>query len=130
MAFRITSGRQHGFTLIELVVVMAIIALLLTFALPRYFDGLDRAKEAALRQDLKTMRDAIEQFHADRGTYPNTLQDLVANRYLRAVPADPVTESAETWVITPPQEPGQGAVYDIRSGADGQSHDGTAYAEW
>lgn len=130
MAFHTTSGRLKGFTLIELVVVMAIIALLLTFALPRYFDGLDRAREAALRQDLKTMRDAIEQFHADRGIYPNTLGDLVSNRYLRSIPADPITESAETWVVTPPTEPGQGAVYDIHSGAEGVAHDGTAFAEW
>lgn len=130
MAFRTTSGRLRGFTLIELVVVMAIIALLLTFALPRYFDGLDRARESALRQDLKTMRDAIEQFHADRGIYPNTLDELVTNRYLRTIPADPITESPETWVVTPPTEPGQGAVYDIRSGAEGQAHDGTSFAEW
>lgn len=130
MAFRTSSGRVKGFTLIELVVVMAIIALLLTFALPRYFDGLDRAKEATLRQDLRTMRDAIEQFHADRGVYPDTLQDLVANRYLRSVPDDPITEAADTWVVTPPPEPEKGAVYDVHSGAEGQAHDGTSFAEW
>ena len=130
MAFRTTSGRLKGFTLIELVVVMAIIALLLTFALPRYFDGLERARESVLRQDLKTMRDAIEQFHADRGAYPNALEDLVTNRYLRSVPADPITESPETWVVTPPTEPGQGSVYDIHSGAEGAARDGTPFAEW
>ena len=97
MALPMTSGKR-GFTLIELTIVMAIIALLLTFALPRYFEGLDRAREAALRQDLKTMREAIEQFHADRGVYPEHLEDLVAQRYLRAIPADPISESAATWV--------------------------------
>jgi general secretion pathway protein G len=76
------------------------------------------------------MRDAIEQFHADRGIYPNTLQDLVASRYLRSVPADPITETAETWVVTPPPEPEKGAVYDVHSGAEGQAHDGTSFAEW
>lgn len=124
------SGKRRGFTLIELVVVMAIISLLLTFALPRYFDGLQRAKEAALKQDLKTMRDAIEQFQADKGKYPDTLDDLVSNRYLRAVPVDPITESGETWIIIPPGEPGQGAVYDIRSGAEGQASDGAEFASW
>ena len=130
MAFRTISGRSRGFTLIELVVVMAIIALLLTFALPRYFDGLERAREAALKQDLKTMRDAVEQFYADRGSYPNTLEELVTSRYLRAIPADPITESTETWVVMPPPETGKGAVYDVHSGAEGQAHDGSAYAEW
>lgn len=130
MAFPTINGKRRGFTLIELAIVMALIALLLTFALPRYFDGLERAKEAALRQDLKTMRDAIEQFHADRGVYPDTLEELVTDRYLRAVPVDPVSESAETWIVTPPPEPGQGMVYDIHSGAGGQAHDGTFFADW
>lgn len=130
MAFPTVSGKRRGFTLIELVVVMAIISLLLTFALPRYFDGLERAREAALKQDLKTMRDAIEQFQADQGKYPDTLEDLVTSRYLRAIPVDPLTESIETWIIIPPQEPGQGAVYDIRSGAEGQASDGADFASW
>lgn len=130
MAFPITSGNSRGFTLIELVVVMAIISLLLTFALPRYFDGLKRGEEAVLRQDLKTMREAIEQYQADKGKYPDTLADLVAHRYLRAIPVDPISQSAESWVLVPPQEPGQGAVYDVRSGAEGPSTDGTDYATW
>ena len=130
MALPTSSGKQRGFTLIELAIVMAMIALLLTFALPRYFDGLERAKETVLRQDLKTMRDAIEQFHADRGIYPETLEDLVTQRYLHAVPVDPISESPETWVGTPPPEPERGMIYDIHSGAEGQAQDGTYYAEW
>ncbi|OAJ71880.1 type II secretion system protein G [Methylobacillus sp. MM3] len=130
MALPTISGKRRGFTLIELAIVMAMIALLLTFALPRYFDGLERAKEAALRQDLKTMRDAIEQFHADRGIYPELLEDLVTQRYLHAVPVDPISESPETWMATPPPEPERGMIYDIYSGAEGQAQDGTYYAEW
>jgi general secretion pathway protein G len=129
MALPMTSGKR-GFTLIELTIVMAIIALLLTFALPRYFEGLDRAREAALRQDLKTMREAIEQFHADRGVYPENLEDLVAQRYLRAIPADPISESAATWVVVPPDEAGQGQVYNVLSGAEGQAQDGSYFSEW
>lgn len=129
MALPMTSGKR-GFTLIELTIVMAIIALLLTFALPRYFEGLDRAREAALRQDLKTMREAIEQFHADRGVYPENLEDLVAQRYLRAIPADPISESAATWVVVPPDEVGQGQVYNVLSGAEGQAQDGSYFSEW
>lgn len=129
MALPMTSGKR-GFTLIELTIVMAIIALLLTFALPRYFEGLDRAREAALRQDLKTMREAIEQFHADQGAYPENLEDLVAQRYLRAIPADPISESAATWVVVPPDEAGQGQVYNVLSGAEGQAQDGSYFSEW
>lgn len=129
MALPMTSGKR-GFTLIELTIVMAIIALLLTFALPRYFEGLDRAREAALRQDLKTMREAIEQFHGDRGVYPENLEDLVAQRYLRAIPADPISESAATWVVVPPDEVGQGQVYNVLSGAEGQAQDGSYFSEW
>lgn len=130
MVLPTTSGKHRGFTLIELAIVMAMIALLLTFALPRYFDGLERAKEAALRQDLKIMRDAIAQFHADRGAYPEALDDLVAQRYLQAVPVDPISESSATWLTTLPPEPERGAVYDIHSGAEGQAQNGTYYAEW
>lgn len=130
MALLTINGKRRGFTLIELAIVMAMIALLLTFALPRYFDGLERAKEVALRQDLKTMRDAIEQFHADRGIYPEMLEDLVTQRYLHTVPVDPISESAETWLATPPPEPERGMIYNIHSGAEGQAQDGTYYADW
>lgn len=121
---------KRGFTLIELLVVITIIALLLSIAVPRYFSGVDRAKEAVLREDLSTMRDSIDKFFADTGRYPDTLDELVAQRYLRKIPVDPMTDSAETWVILPPAEPKKGGVYDIKSGATGTARDGTSFADW
>src|SRR6185312_426091 len=88
---------RSGFTLVELLVVMAIIAVLLTIATPRYFNSVERSKEAVLRQDLNVMRDAIDKFHGDTGSYPRDLAELVEKRYLRAIPVDPLTESSETW---------------------------------
>lgn len=123
--------RARGFTLMELMVVMAIIASLMTLALPRYFNSVERSREAVLRQDLSVMRDAIDKFFADRGRYPNTLEELAERRYLRRVPIDPVTESATTWVIVPPPEgEAREGVYDVRSGAPGRSLDGEAYESW
>lgn len=120
----------RGFTLIELLVVMSVIALLLSLAIPRYFRSVDRSKEAVLRENLNTMRDAIDKFHADRGRYPDSLPDLVAKRYLRAVPVDPVAETTTAWIVVPPpQGVGDGGVYDVRSGAEGTALDGKAYSE-
>lgn len=122
--------RRSGFTLIELIVVMAIIATLLTIALPRYFGSVDRSKEVTLRQSLNVMREAIDKFNADNGRYPEKLEDLVEKRYIRAIPVDPITESVETWVIVPvPGAMAQGAVYDVRSGAQGNTSDGKPFAE-
>ncbi|MBS1190538.1 MAG: type secretion system, GspG-like protein 2 [Rhodocyclaceae bacterium] len=122
---------RRGFTLIELLVVMAVIALLVSLAVPRYFSSVDRSKEAVLRSDLATMRDAIDKYHGDRGKYPETLEDLVSRGYLRAIPRDPITESAATWVPVPPADPAAGGgVYDIRSGAPGKGRDGTEYGTW
>ena len=122
---------KKGFTLIELLVVMSVIATLLTIAVPRYFQHLDRAREAALRESLAVMRDAVDKYHGDTGRYPETLEDLVTKRYLRKVPPDPITESTETWVmVPPPDEPGQKKVWDIRSGAEGQGLNGSAYSSW
>lgn len=118
-----------GFTLVELLVVMAIIALLLTLAVPRYFNHLESSRDTILRQDLAVMRDAIDKYHGDRGRYPDSLDELVNARYLRAVPVDPVTEQADTWQIVPPPD-GEGGVYDIRSGAEGIGLDGQAYSDW
>jgi general secretion pathway protein G len=121
----------RGFTLMELMVVMAIIASLLTLALPRYFHSVDRSREAVLRQDLSIMRDAIDKFYADRGRYPATLAELAEKRYLRSVPADPVTGSATSWVVVqPPDLDAAAGVYDIRSGAPGVSLDGERFESW
>ena len=126
-----TSRWSRGFTLIELLVVMAIIATLLTVALPRYFGSVERSKEVTLKQSLSVMRDAIDKFYADNGKYPDELNDLVDKRYLRAVPVDPITESATTWVIVPvPEGMAKGNVWDVKSGAEGKASDDKPYAEF
>ncbi len=123
------SGRPWGFTFVELMVVLAIIALLLTVALPRYFSGLERAQEAVLKEDLFVMREAIDDYYVDKGGYPASLQVLVEERYIREIPVDPVTESDETWLLIGlPHDPT--VVYDVRSGADGEASDGSLYSEW
>lgn len=123
--------RRKGFTLIELLVVMSVIATLLTIAVPRYFQHLDRAREASLRESLAVMRDALDKYRGDTGRYPESLDELVTKRYLRRVPPDPITESTETWVLVPPpDEPGQRKVWDIHSGAEGQGLNGSDYSTW
>ena len=125
------AARKKGFTLIELLVVMSVIATLLTIAVPRYFQHLDRARGAALRESLAVMRDALDKYRGDTGRYPETLEELVTKRYLRRVPPDPITESTESWVLVPPpDEPGQRKVWDVRSGAEGQGKSGSDYATW
>jgi general secretion pathway protein G len=119
-----------GFTLIELLVVMAIIATLLTIAVPRYWGSLDKSKEAVLKENLYQMRDAISKYHADKGRYPETLESLAADKYLRKLPLDPITESATTWVAVPPDDPLKGGVFDVKSGAQGKATDGTEFAAW
>ncbi len=106
--------RKAGFTLIELIVVMAVIALLLTLAVPRYFNAIDNSKAAVQRQNISVLRDSIDKFFGDNGRYPENLAELVSKRYLREVPQDPLTESND-WVIVPPQDLTLGAVYDIKS---------------
>jgi len=124
-------SRQHAFTLIELLVVLAIVATLLTIAAPRYFGSVDRAKESALKQNLYLMREAIDKHKADTGQYPASLTTLVEKRYLRSLPVDPMTESADTWVVLPPpQQPNDKTVFDVKSGASGNARDGTTYASW
>lgn len=124
------TNRNPGFTLIELIVVMAIIATLLSLTMPRYFHSVDKSKEAALRADLRGMRDAIDKYYGDNAKYPDTLDDLVIKKYLRNIPPDPITGSNQTWIAVPPAGPEKGTVYDVRSGAQGTAGDGTAYAEW
>lgn len=126
--------RRHcpaGFTLVELLVVMSIIALLLALAMPRYMHSTDRAKEAVLKENLARMRVAIDQYHSDRGRYPDRLEDLVEKKYLRGIPQDPITDSDSTWVTLPPSDKSAGGeVYDVRSGAPGKGRDGKPYDEW
>ena len=124
------AGRRRGFTLIELLVVLSIIGLLVSIAAPRYFSSVDHAREAALRQDLAVMRDAIDKHFADTGRYPAALDELVAKRYLRRIPVDPITESGQSWVFEPPADRELGAVYNVSSGASGNARDGTPYASW
>ena len=121
--------RGKGFTLIELLVVLAIIATLLMLALPRYFSSVDKSKEAVLKENLYQMRDAISKYYGDKGKYPESLEALADEKYLRQVPRDPITDSAATWVIVPPQDPQQSGVYDVRSGAPGTTHDGKPFSE-
>ncbi|HMV55064.1 MAG TPA: prepilin-type N-terminal cleavage/methylation domain-containing protein [Rhodocyclaceae bacterium] len=121
---------EAGFTLIELIVVMAIVALLLTLAAPRYFHSVERSKEAVLKANLATTRDAIDKFRGDTGKYPDRLDVLVEKRYLKALPLDPITESRDTWIIVPPDATEKGGVFDLHSGADGNGLDGTPYKDW
>ena len=123
-------GLFKGFTLIELLVVLSIIATLLTLAAPRYFQHVERSKEAVLRENLAGVRQALDQYHADKGVWPASLQTLVEDRYLRALPLDPITESSETWVLeAPPDEKSEAGVYNLHSGAEGNGSDGKPYAE-
>jgi general secretion pathway protein G len=124
------SARRAGFTLVELLVVFTIISLLLTLALPRYFASIDRSKETVLRENLVQMRDAISRYHADKGRYPESLDTLAAERYLRVVPLDPITESNRTWQVVAPPGSQTSGIYDIRSGAPGLAQDGTEYMQW
>jgi general secretion pathway protein G len=111
--------RTRGFTLVELMVVLTVIALLLSVVVPDYVGRVKRAEEAVLKENLVVMRDALDKHYADAGKYPRSLDELVAKRYLRAIPADPFTQSPSTWVAVPPNDPQKGGVYDVRSPAKG-----------
>jgi general secretion pathway protein G len=118
LPLRRRTREPRGFTLLEMLVVMTLIALLLTLALPRYFHALDYGRGNVQRQNLATIRDAIDKFHGDLGRYPDSLEELVTHRYLRQVPVDPVSETSN-WVVVAPQDTTQGNVYDIQPpGAD------------
>jgi len=122
--------RRRGFTLLELLVVMAIIATLLTIAVPRYFKSLERSKEAVLRQDIATLRESIDKFYGDTGKYPETLAVLVDKRYLRSIPVDPIAKSAEKWLVVHAEDPEDTGVKDVHSGAEGAGENGVPYATW
>lgn len=121
---------KSGFTLVELLVVLAILALLLTLAVPRYFTSIERAKDATLKHDLSTLRESIDKYFADNGQYPKTLEELVEKKYIRKLPIDPFTEKTNTWVFTPPEPPLEGEIYEIHSGAKNTAKDGSRYEDW
>ena len=128
-------SRTSGFTLMEMMIVMVLIVILAGIGLSVYGTSVQRAKEATLKEDLFRMRDAIDQYYADKGKYPATLDALVSEKYLRSIPMDPFTNSADTWRSIPSEpdptnptaEPG---VYDVRSGSEQKALDGTNYADW
>jgi len=126
----VNGKRPAGFTLLELLVVMAIIATLLTVAVPRYFRSLERSKEAVLRQDITSMRESIDKFYGDTGAYPESLAALVEKHYLRAIPVDPIAKSAERWIVVHSEEGEDNGVKDVHSGAEGAGEDGVPYAAW
>lgn len=122
--------RRQGFTIIELLVSLAIVATILSLAAPRYFKNVDTAKEVVLREDLYILRDAIDKFYSDKNVYPATLDDLVTQKYLRSIPVDPFTQSSHSWVVVPPTDPVLGAVYDVHSSAPNTARDGTWFKDW
>lgn len=121
--------RARAFTLVELLVVLAIVALLLTLAVPRYFHSIDNARETILIDNLATARSTIDKFYGDTGRYPDSLEELVAKKYLRALPYDPVANSSTAWIIVPPDDAGKGRVYDLRSSAPGSGRANVPYSE-
>jgi len=128
-------AKTSGFTLVELMVVMLIIAILLAVAIPSYISAIRSAREAALRQDLHTMRDAIEQYTEDKQAAPQSLDDLVQAGYLRDLPIDPMTHSSDTWVPDSSDslssiDQSTPGITDVHSGSDQVGSDGTAYSEW
>jgi general secretion pathway protein G len=125
-----TGRLPRGFTLIELLVVMVIIGTLLTIAVPRYFKSLERSREAVLKQDITTLRECIDRFYGDTGKYPETLAVLVDKHYLRAIPVDPMSHSADTWVVLHAEDPEDTGVKDVHSGAEGMGEQGVPYAAW
>ena len=124
-----------GFTLIELLVVMSIMVILASVGLAQYRNSIVRANEAVLKEDLFRMRDAVDQYYADKGQYPATIDELVSDGYLRKIPDDPFTKSSSSWQAIPaepdPNNPSTTpGVFDIKSGSDATALDGTKYADW
>ena len=124
------TGRRRGFTLLELLVVMAIIATLLTIAVPRYARSLQRSREAVLREDLTSLRESIDRFYGDTGKYPQTLALLVEKHYLRSIPIDPIAKAADKWIVVNSDDPEDNGVKDVRSGAEGMAENGVPYGTW
>jgi general secretion pathway protein G len=130
-----TGRATRGFTLIELLVVLSLILVLATIGMAQYSRSVTYAREATLKEDLFRLRDAIDQYHADKNQYPSTLDALVSEGYLRKIPEDPFTKSASTWQTVPaepdPNNPSaEAGIFDVKSGSDQMALDGTPYAEW
>jgi general secretion pathway protein G len=119
----------HGLTLIELLVVMALLAILASIATPRYLDRVEQSREVVLKQNLHGLRTAIDQYFRDKAKYPDSLQILADERYIRTVPEDPMTGRTDTWVIVPPKG-GQAQVFDVKSGSNAQTKEGVSHASW
>lgn len=126
---RAPRGTLRAFTLIELIVVLAIVSLLLTLALPRYFQSIEASKETVLKENLRTVRETIDKFYGDTGRYPESLEEMVERKYLRSIPNDPITETRDSWIMVAPDGDAKGRVYDIRSSATGNTVDGKPFAE-
>jgi general secretion pathway protein G len=132
---RFRPARASGFTLIEVLIVMVLIVILAGTGLALYTNSVTRTKEAVLREDLFRMRDAISQYYADKNRYPSTLQSLVDDKYLRSVPVDPFTDSADTWQVVmgdpdPSNPTAEIGVFDVKSGSDRTGLDGSPYSDW
>lgn len=123
---------EHGFTAIELILVLVIVALLASIAAPNVSKSIQRATETALKENLYITRSALDDFYADVGRYPNTLEELVEKKYLRNLPLDPITDDRSSWQLSYSEEQGadQQGIMDIHSGADGESMEGQSYQEW
>ncbi len=129
------ANSSDGFTLIELIVVISLVVILSSIAFATYKDSVQRGREAVLREDLFRMRDAIDQYYADKGKYPSGLEDLVSAGYMRRVPVDPITRSDSTWQTVPaepdPNNPSiETGIFNVKSGAEGNSLDGSPYADF
>jgi general secretion pathway protein G len=123
-------NNRQGYTLIEMMIVISIISILATMAMPSFQRSLIRAKETNLHRTLFILRDTIDQYYADHGRYPDSLQDLETDKYIRQIPIDPFTGSSDTWITIPPEGFAEGNVYDVHSGSHKVSLEGTPYNEW